>query len=110
MLLYAALAFTFLNLTGRYPPELRSTVLDTDWTYRRLLPGWIGGLTRAGQQLWRPLREAGQTWTSRALGGVSFLTGPRGTFARTWSIGDVAVVVALMLAGYLVLLLWLGSS
>jgi len=38
LLLYSALAFTFLMLTGLYPPELKSTTLDFDWLYRRLLP------------------------------------------------------------------------
>jgi len=38
LLLYSALAFTFLMLTGLYPPELKSTNLDFDWLYRRLLP------------------------------------------------------------------------
>ena len=32
LLLFAALAFTFLMRTGLYPPELRSVNLDTDWS------------------------------------------------------------------------------
>ncbi len=38
LLLFSALAFTWLKLTGLYPPELRSVNLDAEWTYRRLLP------------------------------------------------------------------------
>ena len=38
LLLFSALAFTVLMRTGIYPPELRSTNLDFDWTYRQLLP------------------------------------------------------------------------
>lgn len=38
LLFFSALAFVWLNLKGLYPPELRSTNLDIDWIYRRLLP------------------------------------------------------------------------
>ncbi|HAT34406.1 MAG TPA: Na(+)/H(+) antiporter subunit D, partial [Rhodospirillaceae bacterium] len=35
LLMFSALAFAVLQRTGLYPPELRSTVLDFDWLYRR---------------------------------------------------------------------------
>jgi multicomponent Na+:H+ antiporter subunit D len=35
LLLFAALAFTLLILSGYYPPELRAINLDTDWFYRK---------------------------------------------------------------------------
>jgi len=35
ILLFSALAFTLLNLWGRYPPELPSVNLDVDWVYRK---------------------------------------------------------------------------
>ena len=45
LLLFAALAFAILYRKGIYPPELRATNLDTDWTYRKGLPAvvrWLG--------------------------------------------------------------------
>ncbi len=48
LLLFSALAFAWLKLTGIYPPELRSVNLDIDWIYRRLLPN----LGRAGLRAW----------------------------------------------------------
>ena len=35
ILLFSALAFTILNLRGKYPPELPSVNLDLDWVYRK---------------------------------------------------------------------------
>jgi multicomponent Na+:H+ antiporter subunit D len=35
LLLFSALAFTLLMLSGLYPAEIRSTNLDADWLYRR---------------------------------------------------------------------------
>jgi multicomponent Na+:H+ antiporter subunit D len=38
LLLLAGMAFVVLIRFGLYPPEIRSTVLNTDWFYRRLAP------------------------------------------------------------------------
>ncbi len=38
LLLFGALAFTLLMLSGYYVPEVRSRNIDTDWTYRILGP------------------------------------------------------------------------
>ena len=46
LLWFSALAFGTLMLTGIYPPELRSTNLDSDWTYRRFLPVVLGFIAR----------------------------------------------------------------
>ena len=47
LLAFAALAFAVLMRTGLYPPELRSTNLDTDWVYRRLAPNLIRSFVKA---------------------------------------------------------------
>ena len=38
LLLFSALAFVWLKLSGIYPPELRSMNIDAEWVYRRGLP------------------------------------------------------------------------
>ena len=38
LVIFAMLAFTFLMRFGFYPPEIVSTVLNSDWLYRRLIP------------------------------------------------------------------------
>ena len=42
LLIFSILAFAFLMTFKIYPPELKSTVLNSDWFYRRMLPavGW----------------------------------------------------------------------
>ena len=103
ILLFSALAFAWLKLSGLYPPELRSVNLDTDWTYRRALPALIaiGGQagTRARQAVAGRLQALGQ----RLLTEVRRVHGPRGVFARTWSVGAVLTWSALLLATYLLL-------
>ena len=107
LLLFSALAFTLLNrvkVGGKilYPPELRSTVLDTDWTYRRLLPGVIGWMARTGQGGGRWLKAA-VVDPLGARGAFALLDffGPRGILSRTWPTGRIILLVVLMLGGYL---------
>ena len=38
LVIFAMLAFTFLMRFGFYPPEIVSTVLNSDWIYRSLIP------------------------------------------------------------------------
>jgi len=41
LLMFAALAFTLLILSGYYPPEIRALNLDADWFYRKWVRGFL---------------------------------------------------------------------
>lgn len=103
LLLFSALAFTWLMRRGIYPPELHSTNLDSDWLYRRMGPR----LAAAGGQAWAGARSA-MARTGRSAGGSGLgllrqLFNPDGALARTWGTGLMTLWVALLLAGYLLL-------
>ncbi|MDX1578492.1 MAG: Na(+)/H(+) antiporter subunit D [Gemmatimonadota bacterium] len=102
LLLFAALAFGFLKLTRIYPPELRSTNLDTDWFYRRLAPRALGAVARVG--VWARTRflDSWERSLSRTLDRVYRHHGPRGIFARTWATGSTVLWVAVILAVILI--------
>ena len=102
LLIFSALAFTVLNLFKVYPPEIRSEVLDFDWTYRRALPALIGAVERVGGRLWNHLLHAAHSGLDATHRGIYRVTGPEGVFARTWTTGNIALSAALMLGGYLV--------
>ena len=53
ILLFSALAFTLLNLWGKYPPELPSVNLDIDWVYRKLGRGFLA----TGDEFWNGLND-----------------------------------------------------
>ncbi len=97
LLLFSALAFTVLMRTGIYPPELRSTNLDSDWLYRRVLPSAIDRIAMAMEFLFDQLSRAGR----RA---VATLTreGYDGMPGRTWPVGTMALWVAALLAALLI--------
>ena len=102
LLVFSALAFTVLMRTGLYPPELRSTNLDTDWVYRR-------GLKRIVAQAGELTSRASASITAAASRKGSALVrqlyrhhGPRGRLARSWPTGAMAFWTTVILATYLI--------
>ncbi|MGD8439382.1 MAG: Na(+)/H(+) antiporter subunit D [Holophagae bacterium] len=107
LLLFSALAFTFLQLTGLYPPELRSVNLDFDWTYRRALPAVVRGVGRVGGVVIDAIRAPVRLLIGRLYSLIYRLHGPEGVFARTWTTGAIAFWAVIILGGFL-LLYYLG--
>src|SRR5690606_21870905 len=87
LLLFSALAFAWLKLTGIYPPELRSTNLDADWIYRglgtRVLQAAGAALAYARGLLDQPAYYAEQL--------PRHLLAPGGMLARSASTGRTAM-------------------
>ncbi len=103
LLLFALLAFAWLWRSGLHPPEIRAVNLDFDWTYRRLLPGMIGALSRAISTIWQSQAEF---WQRRILGFVAGLyhsQGPEGRLASTWPTGAMVIWIAVLLGATLIL-------
>lgn len=103
LLLFSALAFTFLMKTGLYPPELRSTVLDTDWLYRRLLPNTLSHLGAAYTASLEWCLSKFHTGRRTLLSQVEKIHEPFGPLGEPWPTGATTLWAALMLFTYLVL-------
>ena len=103
LLLFSALAFGVLIRTGIYPPELRSTNLDFDWIYRRVLPRlWRhveAMATRGHAALWQGLQAS----VARAIETAYRHHGPQGMLARTWPTGSMVLWAAALLAAFTVI-------
>jgi multicomponent Na+:H+ antiporter subunit D len=101
LLVFSALAFSVLMRTGIYPPEKRSVNLDFDWVYRRLgvrvASASAGAVASLNGACARGLGAAAQ----RAGSWLRSVHGAEGILARTWTTGGMALWVALVLAGYL---------
>lgn len=103
LLVFSAAAFTWLKISGIYPPELHSTNIDAEWFYRRLAPravrrvGWL--VSRTGDAAARALRGGNKA----LMRSVFRHYGPEGTLARTWPTGSMVLWVAVLLAASLVL-------
>ncbi len=101
LLLFSALAFVFLQKTGLYPPELRSTNLDFDWIYRKALPGVIRAAVGVGGAVVDAIRVPVHALAGGTYRLVYRLHGPDGVFARTWTTGSIAFWAVVVLCGYL---------
>lgn len=101
LLVFSALAFSWLMRNGIYPPELRSVNLDFDWLYRgpgkRLVLGTLDALAL----LRRALDGAAQCAAGAVGGWLRRHHAAQGALARTWSTGGMALWVAMMLGAYL---------
>jgi multicomponent Na+:H+ antiporter subunit D len=103
LLMFSALAFAVLQRTGLYPPELRSTVLDTDWFYRKFGVWLVGFLTRGITEMHRDIIATLQSLLARFIRVIFRFHGPDGILARTNAVGpSVAVIVVLLTAFVLV--------
>ena len=102
LLLFSALAFAVLIRTGIYPPELRSTNLDTDWLYRRLGSDGITAGVRWIDRAARTLTEILKLQLKDFVSGVTRHHGPEGAMARTWPTGATVLWVAILLGAFLI--------
>ena len=98
LLLFSGLAFATLQRTGLYPPELRSTVLDFDFFYRKAGKAAaimiIETLSRGRARLEGQVRQGLQGWFQR----VFHLHGPQSVLARTWQTGSTVLCVTVLFA------------
>jgi len=103
LLLFSALAFTFLMKTGLYPPELRSIVLDSDWVYRRFLPRIRDGLGAGYTMVVSSSVTRFQAGRRALLAQIARVHQPFGPFGEPWPTGATTLWAAIMLLTYLVL-------
>ena len=101
LLVFSALAFSWLMRSGIYPPEMRSVNLDFDWTYRHMGVRLAASAAAAIAAL-NAASVHGFRGAAGMLGGwVERHHGVEGVLARTWTTGGMALWVAMLLAAYL---------
>ncbi len=101
LLFFSALAFTVLQRTGIYPQGLRSINLDTDWTYRRLLPKIISAVGKPAARLWDAIVQFSLRRINNIISGLYRTHGPEGPIAKAWPTGSMVLWIAILLAATL---------
>ncbi|HSG56644.1 MAG TPA: proton-conducting transporter membrane subunit, partial [Paracoccaceae bacterium] len=97
LLCFALLAFAVLMRRGIHPPEIRAVNLDTDWTYRRLLPGILAAVSALTARLWAAQSAFVQSGIARMIERMHHSTGPEGRMARAWPTGAMVMWIAILL-------------
>ncbi len=108
LLLFAALAFTWLKLSGLYPPELPGIDIDAEWVYRRLLPRAVHAVRRGLQALALPAGLLLELARERGMAALLGMYGPRSVLARDPVMSVATLVVMALFAIVLVLALVRG--
>ena len=103
LLFFSALAFTFLKLTGLYPPELPGVNIDAEWSYRWFLPRAIRKLIGLFGPMDQGLRGAFLNTLNLGIAKVYRYLGPKGVMARTIQAGSMVYWAVSLLVVYLVL-------
>jgi multicomponent Na+:H+ antiporter subunit D len=103
LLFFSALAFTWLKLSGIYPPELKSVNIDAEWVYRRLLPRAVFGIRDTLTPVFASVRARLDAWKRKGLEQVARSCGDYGLLSASRSVGGMVMWVALLLASSLLL-------
>ena len=104
LLFFSALAFTVLMMYRIYPPELKSTNLDTDWCYRRLIPGFLLWLGRNIGRLDHALRAEAMVVLRDTMAVIERQFGARSALSSTLQAGTMALIVLSVLLVFLLFL------
>jgi multicomponent Na+:H+ antiporter subunit D len=98
LLLFTGLGFFLLlkHLGGE--PKIS---LDTDWFYRRAMPGVARWLRLHGGRAWNGVLGTLRSNLDLAVGALVRHHGPEGILARTWPTGSMVLWVAVILAASL---------
>ncbi|WP_193180870.1 Na(+)/H(+) antiporter subunit D [Nisaea sediminum] len=97
LLMFSALAFTVLMLYRIYPPELKSTNLDFDWVYRRLLPRGLVAIGRAIDTGYKHVTDDAKTVIRSAMSLSASVFAPGGLYGRTFGVGNAVAIIAFLL-------------
>ena len=100
LLMFSALAFTVMMRTGIYPPELKSTNLDTDWFYRRFGTYALSIGAIVARWAWSGVDYGWQRSLSIIERTAQKYYGPNGVMGRSWPTGQMAFWATVMIGGY----------
>ena len=103
LLLFSALAFGWLMRSGLYPPELKSTNLDFDWSYRYFIPRLLEKLVSIIVLIDRKLREYLLKMTNNFIAEIRRYYGAGSWFSDTTSIGNSATLLVGFLAAIIII-------
>ncbi len=102
LLLFALLAFGVLMRTGIHPPEVRAINLDTDWTYRWLLPRIIRKVAAVVSGVWTGTLGFLSRRVGDIIAGLYHSHGPEGRMASVWPTGSMVIWISVLLGATLI--------
>ncbi len=102
LLFFALLSFAILARNHLEPPEVPSTILDSDWLYRRMLPSFLRPTGRGLLALRDGLVITGKSIVAGLVQSVARHHAQNGLFSRTWMTSSSVLLVLIFLGLYVV--------
>lgn len=97
LLLFALLAFVFLMKTGLHPPEVRATNIDTDFTYRKIVPSILPSLVMLVVSANKGARNVAMNAVAASAGALERVSRPGTPLARGWSVASMMLIVVMLM-------------
>jgi multicomponent Na+:H+ antiporter subunit D len=111
LLMGSAVAFVFLQKMGWYPPELKSTVVDVDWIYRKGLPVVFRAVGRVTGRVIEGTNRVIAKGAQAVLQRVGAAHKPsEDSLGEPWASGETALWATVVLIGYLLLAYFGGAG
>ena len=102
LLFFSALAFVWLNLKGLYPPELRSTNLDTEWLYRKWAPTWIAKITTGISTTYQQFTDKAVISIALIITKIEKVSVPTAILGRSWGTNTMLFSLLVVMAVVLI--------
>jgi multicomponent Na+:H+ antiporter subunit D len=103
LLFFSALAFVWLNKQGLYPPELRSTNLDAEWLYRKLIPTEVQRGLAFAQTVKQTTLAAALAPVVTIRRSLSESAMAKYNLSESWPTGSMVLWISFTLVAYLLL-------
>ncbi len=101
LLLFAALAFVWLNILGIYPREMRAVNIDADWLYRKLLPNIARFVSDSSHKIASTATAAVRRTSNQIEKSMIGTRIGRFSLAANWPTGSMVFWIALILGVFL---------
>lgn len=98
LLALATFAFILLKRLGLYPPEKPGTILDFDWSYRKVGYGAVRWIDTVWEKLGPSMTQTFRDFTGRAYTQLVALFSPRGFLARNGTASGMTIWTSVILA------------
>ena len=101
LLLFAALAFFWLNKLGIYPREMHAVNIDAEWLYRKLVPAIGHNVYQLSHKIFRTASVTFRRTSNEAEKSMVRTSLGRFSLAASWPTGSMVFWIALILGAYL---------
>jgi multicomponent Na+:H+ antiporter subunit D len=102
LLLFAVLAFVWMEKTGLHPHEIHGVNLDIEWLYRKLLPATARGTYGASKLIGRNVKRSTKASIKGAAKAMSSTRTAQFHLATSWPTGSMVFWIAVILGLFLI--------